>query len=622
MSRIRLLAAVIIIGTGCGGASTEPADPTVPASIELSSDTLTAYPDRDTPLPTATVFNRSHQAISHPVVWTSSDTALAITFPNGGMRTKALGTVTLTAAAGPASATLRVSIVREPVASIFYSPGVPIVYGNDSLQMHAQAAGPDDVVLPDRVITWAALDPAIATISAAGLVHIHSSGVGRITATSEGFSDTIHVTADARLVARISFVPDTLNLVPGAHSAPWIYHLYDATNTELLGRTFILSSTDSSIATADFNNAYAKRVGSASIVVKADTASLRIPVTVATVAFTSVSTGGTHACGLTADHQAWCWGYDQQGQLGTQSFVYQGDAAPAPVRGGLSFTSIAAGSIWTCALTADGTPYCWGGMDELDHGSLVPKKISGVTLVSLSNSGARACGLDATGIAWCWGGGDHQGLLFIPPTGCGSDCDWTPVAAGNGTHWSALSAGTGVHVCGITTSNVAECWGSNHSGELGDGTLVDDSIPEVIQGNHAFTQVSAGAGFTCGLTSAGDAYCWGSDGFGTLGNGIASPSCSEGNACVTLPTAVAGGLKFTKIGTELDHACGLTAGGAVYCWGYDVNGDATPTVPTLRSGAVTFTTFEVGGYNCGMAPDAKVYCLRSTGDPAMVPGQQ
>ena len=38
------------------------------------------------------------------------------------------------------------------------------------------------------------------------------------------------------------------------------------------------------------------------------------------------------------------------------------------------------------------------------------------------------------------------------------------------------------HTCGIAADGFAYCWGSNGSGELGDGTLRDSSTPVRVAG--------------------------------------------------------------------------------------------------------------------------------------------
>jgi len=38
------------------------------------------------------------------------------------------------------------------------------------------------------------------------------------------------------------------------------------------------------------------------------------------------------------------------------------------------------------------------------------------------------------------------------------------------------------HVCGVTTSQVAFCWGSNFYGQLGNGSQIDSSMPVKVAG--------------------------------------------------------------------------------------------------------------------------------------------
>ena len=65
------------------------------------------------------------------------------------------------------------------------------------------------------------------------------------------------------------------------------------------------------------------------------------PVSAASRRYVALSVGYQHNCALTAQGKAYCWGYNNYGQLGT------GDTNNAmvavPVIGGLKFTSISAG---------------------------------------------------------------------------------------------------------------------------------------------------------------------------------------------------------------------------------------------------------------------------------------
>jgi alpha-tubulin suppressor-like RCC1 family protein len=74
--------------------------------------------------------------------------------------------------------------------------------------------------------------------------------------------------------------------------------------------------------------------------------------------FTSLSVGGTHACALTNDGTAYCWGANNFGQVGDSTNVTR--AAPTKVAGGFKFASISAGDTHTCGRLADNSVLCWG----------------------------------------------------------------------------------------------------------------------------------------------------------------------------------------------------------------------------------------------------------------------
>ena len=106
--------------------------------------------------------------------------------------------------------------------------------------------------------------------------------------------------------------------------------------------------------------------------------------------FRTISAGTFHSCALTASDEAYCWGYNEHGQLGTDGGSAQctllshessemalryGSAemkeqarnamkpcsvGPVAVQGGLRFREIAPGTMQTCALDAGGKAYCWG----------------------------------------------------------------------------------------------------------------------------------------------------------------------------------------------------------------------------------------------------------------------
>lgn len=82
-------------------------------------------------------------------------------------------------------------------------------------------------------------------------------------------------------------------------------------------------------------------------------------------AYTSLSAGAFHACGVARDGAAWCWGSNTHGQLGgpvAGSDCVGGFCSAQPVRAGsdLRFAKISAGFQHSCGITVRGVAYCWG----------------------------------------------------------------------------------------------------------------------------------------------------------------------------------------------------------------------------------------------------------------------
>jgi alpha-tubulin suppressor-like RCC1 family protein len=300
--------------------------------------------------------------------------------------------------------------------------------------------------------------------------------------------------------------------------------------------------------------------------------------------FAAIAVGDVHACGLTTSGAVYCWGTNSQGQLGNGSRVSQ--TTPAATVGGLTFSAITVGSAHSCALTQGGLAYCWGSNanGRLGIASTVPlpgppatapAKVAGDNVFSsITNGAAHTCAIAAGGAAYCWGSnGDGQ-------LGDGTQTDRSaPVPVAGARTFTALSAGVS-HTCGIVTDGSAYCWGSNAYNQLGletDGALV--RAPAQVIGGLTFTAVSAAAFHTCGIITSGAAYCWGASGEGELGTG---------NAAVIGPAAVAFGLQFKELaaggndysngsyyyGTTIyAHTCGLTTANVLYCWGSNQNGE-------------------------------------------------
>ena len=255
---------------------------------------------------------------------------------------------------------------------------------------------------------------------------------------------------------------------------------------------------------------------------------------------------------------------------------------------------LAAGLEHTCALTSGGAAYCWGRNDagQLGDGSTttsssIPVAVSGgLTFRAIAAGGLHTCVLTTVGEAYCWGL-NSLGQLGIesgtgpetcpqgssPPRGS-FDCSTLPIRVATARHWSDLAAGL-VHTCGWTPVGQGYCWGDDFLGELGDGsTGTASSTPVAVSGALTFSAIAPGRDHTCGVTIGGAPFCWGYNHTGQLGD--------ESTTSSATPVAVSGGLSFSAVATGANHSCGITSAGAVYCWGYNGSGQLGDGTTTQR----------------------------------------
>jgi len=305
-------------------------------------------------------------------------------------------------------------------------------------------------------------------------------------------------------------------------------------------------------------------------------------------------------------------------------------AEPQPLR----FTAITVAAAASCALTADGVAYCWGGSREEQLGTASPPERcaegpcstrpvrveSATPLTSLSANDWYVCGLDPAGSPLCWG--------WIPV-----DVDAVhkfgpePVPLPNGVALNSISTGES-HICGVAADHEAYCWGDFEGGRRGDPLIGFDTVyatfqPNVVGGGLQFAEVKAGSLGTCGLTVGGQAYCWGSDVAGTLGDPAATVQQNCGLApppCAPAPVPVAGGHLFTSLSGSGLHVCGVTASGELYCWGSNFAHQIGTPDPSGSCGCeqaptkvfapeATFAAVSAGGSStCALTPDGIGYC--------------
>ena len=156
----------------------------------------------------------------------------------------------------------------------------------------------------------------------------------------------------------------------------------------------------------------------------------------------SIGTGEEHGCGATVAGALYCWG-DPQSWGGGGLF-----ASPALVTGLPAMRDVAANFQGTCALAADGTPWC-GGLEGPSTSRTAMHPVTGApALVRIESGMDNICGLTATGDAWCWGAGYPVLLRPLTPL--------EPVPLSRRLRF--IDVGVGPYgICGLTANGAIRC---------------------------------------------------------------------------------------------------------------------------------------------------------------------
>lgn len=109
----------------------------------------------------------------------------------------------------------------------------------------------------------------------------------------------------------------------------------------------------------------------------------------AQIADESIGLGFFHSCGLTTSGAAYCWGGYEASDPGNGR---QPKVQPTPtaIAGGLAFRQLSAGGRFTCGLTSSGAAWCWGLNDEGQLGDGTSEYRSIPVAVSGSHTSGRS----------------------------------------------------------------------------------------------------------------------------------------------------------------------------------------------------------------------------------------
>lgn len=293
----------------------------------------------------------------------------------------------------------------------------------------------------------------------------------------------------------------------------------------------------------------------------------------------SVSTGANHTCAVNADGTLWCWGFAgpdyDLGYLGDGTNY--GSELPVQVGTDTDWSRVSVGYATTCAIKTDGRLFCFGwngsgqlgtGADQVGIDELSPVQIGIATDWAAVGVGtSSACAVTTDGALSCWGW-NSSGQL-----GNGTTVDqYEPALVGSG--YASVSVGAN-HACAITTADALLCWGGNRFGQVGNGgDAIHYTTPVAIDG--AFAVVSAGVSFTCAITTDGRLGCWGSNLYGQVASETALGSETVG---VTTPTYYLDETDWSSVSAGDQYVCATKTSGDLFCWGRNRTGELTDGTP-------------------------------------------
>lgn len=237
-----------------------------------------------------------------------------------------------------------------------------------------------------------------------------------------------------------------------------------------------------------------------------------------------------------------------------------------------------------------------------------PAGISGQYL-PIATGGRHSCAISA-GEVFCWGS-DDSGQLGDGGGAGGSST--AAVRVSGVTHAQSICAGDS-HSCAATEDGRVYCWGAGGNGRLGNNDVANQTAPVAVtdigagQALGAAAQVSCGDAFTCALLRDGRVACFGANNVNQIGDGTTGERRT--------PTLVSSAERFEQIESGERHSCAIRqSDNAVFCWGegsYGKLGDGATSNNAVPARAGTFVGAKFvmagGAHTCAALSSGRVQC--------------
>lgn len=251
---------------------------------------------------------------------------------------------------------------------------------------------------------------------------------------------------------------------------------------------------------------------------------------------TAIAAGQGSSLAVLSNGTVMAWGSNGLGQLGIGTTSSQGCECvdqPVAVPGLSGVSAVAVGNnAQSFALLADGTLMGWGHNDyQLGDGDISDTDIP-VSVSQLSRATGMAVGgfyglaLEKSGTLMGWGI-NETGVLAVASRTYETDVA-VPIP---GVSSVKEIAGGSTWALALRRNGTVLAWGDNGGGQLGDGSVSTNKCscvhhPASVPGLSQVTAVAGGSDQSLALLSDGTVMSWGSNTSGQLGNGTTTNSAS------------------------------------------------------------------------------------------------
>ncbi len=347
-----------------------------------------------------------------------------------------------------------------------------------------------------------------------------------------------------------------------------------------------------------------------------------------------VYVGYNYSCAIKRDKSLWCWGANNDSQLGLAGLDKRDQHLPKQVSvNGIFYNDwkmVAVAKNHSCAIrelaesnnTISDRIFCWGKniSGQIGNQSLInvttPTLIGGLLdndWTAITVGSIHSCATKQNDSVYCWGSKNLNNL------GLGVSSSASPIQVGTDTTWNKLQTGNNFVLAKNNTAEVPRSWvwGENTLGQLNFKSKFNKQSPtELIM---LWGTVVAGANHACETEkySTTTWTCWGDNRYLQVGRYAVVPGPPP-----ALDPAPANPYSQVAVGGR--HSCGIEQN-KLWCWGdnrYGQIGIGKQTATALDVTQVLhpndpitqWQSVSVGdGFTCAIdnSPEKKIYCWGS-----------